>query len=219
MRGGTGSRGITLIYKNSAVFDLETTGLDRQKDTILELAVLRIRNGYITGSYHELINPGRPIPPEITALTGITEEMTADCPPLRDVLLRFMTIIDRQTLLIGHNISFDLGFLDQKHRELWGVGIHHSFLDTRALCIKRFPYKSHKLEDVCKYLDIKHQGAHRAFQDVLATWEVAKRLWDEGAIADSNEGMAWYVNRILHYRKYAHDQPFVPEHGRLELIS
>lgn len=68
-----------MIYKNSAVFDFETTGLDRNKDTMIEVAAIRIRNGHVVGSYHELVNPGHPLPAEITNLTGVTDEMVANC--------------------------------------------------------------------------------------------------------------------------------------------
>lgn len=208
-----------MIYKNTAVFDFETLGLNNVTDPILEVAALRIRDGNIVGSYHELVNPGRPIPPKITELTGITNEMVANCAPVDQVICQLMAFVGGGSLLIGHNIAFDLGFLEVNHRRIYDRSVRNHFLDTRAMCIKRFPFKSHKLVDVCGYLSIELEGAHRALNDVMATWEVCKRLWDEAKIADPKQGMEWYRDRILHFRKYAHDRPFVPEYGTLELVG
>ena len=208
-----------MIYKNTAVFDFETLGLNSATDPILEVAALRIRGGNIVGSYHELANPSLLIPARITEITSITDEMVAGCAPVDHVIHRLMAFIGDDSLLIGHNVAFDLGFLDANYRRIYGHSVCNHFLDTRAMCIKRFPFKSHKLIDVCGYLDIKFDGAHRALNDVMATWEVCKTLWDEAAIADPNQGMEWYRDRILHFRKYAYNKPFVPEHGVLELVG
>lgn len=208
-----------MIYKNSAIFDFETCGLHAITDPILEVAALRIRDGNVVGVYHELANPGRLVPPEITRITGITSEMVASCTPIDDVIANLMLFVGTDSLLIGHNVAFDLGFLEVNLQRLFAKTVPNHFLDTRAMCIKRFPYKSHRLASVCEYLDIKLDGAHRALNDVMATWEVCKMLWDEANIADPQQGMEWYIDRVLHFRKYAHDPPFIPEHGTLELVG
>ncbi|MCC5697540.1 3'-5' exoribonuclease, partial [Klebsiella pneumoniae] len=92
------------------VVDLETTGTDRTGDAITEIGAVKIRGGEVLGEFTTLVNPGRDIPPSIVAITGITNEMVADAPPLDSVLPAFLEF-SRGAVLVAHNAPFDIGFL------------------------------------------------------------------------------------------------------------
>ena len=91
--------------------DLETTGLDAERDAILEIGVVKFRGEEVLEEWNAVIDPGRPIPPKITELTGITHEMvTNDGIALFDGL-REAARISGALPIVGHNIQFDLAFL------------------------------------------------------------------------------------------------------------
>jgi ATP-dependent DNA helicase DinG len=91
-------------------FDLETTGLDPQTDTIIEIGAVRFNGRRVEGEFNTLINPGRPIPPFITQLTGITDQMVREAPPIRAVLGELKEFLGDSPIL-GHNVRFDLSFI------------------------------------------------------------------------------------------------------------
>ncbi|MDD4495812.1 MAG: PHP domain-containing protein, partial [Eubacteriales bacterium] len=95
---------------NYVVFDIETTGLYAERDKITEIGAVRIVNGEITQEFCSFVNPGIPIPSEITSLTGITDEMVADAPPIREVIKEFIKFAGESTL-VAHNASFDISFI------------------------------------------------------------------------------------------------------------
>jgi len=93
--------------------DIETTGLDAQRDAIIEIAAVRFNGRRIEGEWNSLINPNRPIPPMITQLTGINNDMVRNAPPLKAVIQDLEAFIGSDPVL-GHNVRFDLGFLQQQ---------------------------------------------------------------------------------------------------------
>ena len=96
--------------------DIETTGLDPQKDAIIEIAAIRFNGRRVEAEWLKLINPGRPIPRQITQLTGFTDEMVRHAPPIYAVIQELSDFIGDDPVL-GHNVRFDLSFL-QKQRIL-----------------------------------------------------------------------------------------------------
>ncbi|MGQ0848387.1 MAG: DEDD exonuclease domain-containing protein [Actinomycetota bacterium] len=99
------------------VLDLETTGGSPRDCAITEIGAVKYRGGEVTGTFQTLVNPGVGIPPFITILTGITEVMVREAPGLAAVLPTFLEFC-RGAVLVGHNISFDLSFLDTASRRL-----------------------------------------------------------------------------------------------------
>ena len=79
--------------------DIETTGLDPKKDAIIEIGAMQFDVKRILGKWTKLINPGRPIPPEITQLTGITNEMVRNSPPIKEVLPEFIEFAGEEPVL------------------------------------------------------------------------------------------------------------------------
>ena len=90
--------------------DIETTGLDVEKDHIIEIGMVRFTPRRIEREWASLVNPGRPIPPFITQLTGITDRMVRESPPLPDILAELRDFAGN-TPLLGHNVRFDLVFI------------------------------------------------------------------------------------------------------------
>jgi DNA polymerase III epsilon subunit family exonuclease len=87
--------------------DIETTGLDSQKDAIIEIAAVKFTGRRVEGEWTSLINPGRPIPPLITQLTGINNEMVRNKPPVRAVIQELADFVGNAPV-VGHNVRFDL---------------------------------------------------------------------------------------------------------------
>ena len=87
-------------------FDLETTGLNPQKDCITEIAACRFIKGEIQDQYTTLINPGVKVPKNIVEITGITDDMLSDSPSIKQALPDLIEFLDHSPL-VGHNINFD----------------------------------------------------------------------------------------------------------------
>src|SRR5512140_661731 len=102
--------------KSIVSLDIETTGLDNSKDSIIEIGALRFNGHRIEGEWSTLINPNRHIPEAITTLTGIDDGMVRNAPRLQDIIQDLVEFIGDSPVL-GQNVRFDLGFL-QKQRIL-----------------------------------------------------------------------------------------------------
>src|SRR5688572_28645172 len=98
---------------NSIVaIDIETTGLDENRDAIIEIGAVRFNGKRIEDEFSTLLNPNRHIPEFITGLTGIDDSMVRQAPRLRDIAPELESFVGTAPLL-GHNVRFDLGFLQK----------------------------------------------------------------------------------------------------------
>ena len=151
--------------------DLETTGLDPQTDAILEIGARRFDGNRVEDEFTTLINPGRHIPEFISGLTGISDEMVRQAPPIRDVLDGLVAFIGDSPIL-GHNIQFDLSFFKKyKLIEL------HDRLDTYELAAVLLPSANrYNLGSLVQSLGIALPATHRALDDARATHGVYQRL-------------------------------------------
>ena len=102
--------GTPLADVTFCVLDLETTGGNRADDAITEVGAVKVRGGEFLGTFQTLVNPGRAIPPQITVLTGLTDALVAPAPRIEAVLPSLLEFI-RGTVIVGHNIGFDVAFL------------------------------------------------------------------------------------------------------------
>src|SRR5215472_574557 len=103
--------GTPLAQVTFVVVDLETTGGSMATDAITEIGAWKLKGGELLGTFETLVNPGVPIPPTITVLTGITEAMVLPAPRVHEVLPPFLEFA-RDAVIVGHNIRFDISFLD-----------------------------------------------------------------------------------------------------------
>lgn len=123
---------LPLYATTFVVVDLETTGGAPDGGGITEIGAVKVRGGEHLGELATLVNPGQPIPPFITVLTGITQAMLVPAPPIEQVLPSFLEFI-ADAVLVAHNAPYDVGFLKAacaKHGHRWP---NPRVLDTAAL--------------------------------------------------------------------------------------
>lgn len=160
-------------------FDLETTGLNPEKDQITEIAACRFVNGEFTEEYTTLINPGIPIPKNITTLTGISNKMVEESPSINDVLPEFLEFVG-STPLVAQNINFDYSFITKNLSTERSPLLDNPLYDTLSLA-RGFIYfhNSFNLGSLCDYYGIKIENAHRAGADALCTGKLFAYLIQE----------------------------------------
>lgn len=156
-------------------FDLETTGLEVERDRVLEFCFVELDPSLQERArWGRLVDPGVPVSKEIEELTGISTDMVRGQPPFAAHAPRIQRLVG-DAVLVAHNHSFDLPFLDMELRRAGQPGLapDHPCIDT--LVIERH-VNSHRLAEVYKrYVGKPFDGAHRSEADVLATVEVLRR--------------------------------------------
>ncbi|NLD58311.1 MAG: PolC-type DNA polymerase III [Clostridiales bacterium] len=160
------------------VLDFETTGLYPSADEIIEIGAVRIEKGVEVAEFKQLVNPGRPVPPRVVEITGITTSMLANEPKLEQVFPAFEKFLEG-AVLVAHNASFDMAFLRRAFKR-FGKELENPTIDTLALARNLYRgLRNHKLASVCKHLGISLKNAHRAVHDARATGEVLLRALAE----------------------------------------
>lgn len=146
------------------VFDLETTGLSPLNCKIIEIGAVIIKGYEVVSRYSKFVNPGCPIPPEITKLTSITDDDVKDADTIEKVLPEFLEYIGDR-LLIAHNAAFDTGFIRHAANQL-GLPFKNAYLDTVALSRFLNPdLKKHTLDSLAKFYELEDFHHHRAVDD------------------------------------------------------
>lgn len=147
------------------VFDTETTGLSPEKDRIVEIGAVKIRNGKIVEERDWLINPGQPIPARATKVHGITTEMVKDKPSFAEVYPEFESFAD-DAILIAHNARFDVAMVKE---EIERNNLSHPgnvVIDSLKLFRTWYPEaENHKLAFLADYVGITGDGFHRGDAD------------------------------------------------------
>lgn len=157
------------IADNYVVIDIETTGLDVLCDEIIEVAAAKVEGGIIVDKFTSLIKPENRINNFIMGLTGINNEMVETAPPAEVALQSFVDFVG-DSLLIGHNVTFDINFLYDNCQKKIGHNLSNNFLDTLRLSRMLFVQeKQHKLADLINRFGIGRVVEHRALGDVLQT--------------------------------------------------
>ncbi len=170
------SDGIILSMTSLVALDIETTGLDPQKDAIIEIGAVRFNGRRVEGEWQTLIHPGRPIPPFITQLTGITDQMVLRAPPVKEVMAELAKFVGT-TPILGHNISFDLAFLNRQKK---GIFASNEILDSYELAAVLLPNASrYNLGALAAALGVPLPATHRALDDAHATRGIFLELWEE----------------------------------------
>lgn len=160
---------IDLEDANYVVFDVETTGLSAVYDTIIELAGVRIHKGEIVDKFESFANPHHPLSDTTINLTGITDDMVENAPEIGDVLKDFVEWMG-DDILVAHNATFDIGFINQGLEKINMEKVTNPAIDTLELGRFLLPQlKNHRLNTLCKHLDIELTQHHRAIYDAEAT--------------------------------------------------
>jgi DNA polymerase III epsilon subunit family exonuclease len=180
---GAADRARRLADVTFVVLDTETTGLRAQEGhRVVSLAAVRVGAGTVRAheAFDALVRPERPIPAASTRFHGITDAMVAAAPPMDEVLPAFLQYAG-EAPLVGHEIAFDLGFLDAEALRLGlpRLARNRAVLDTRLISsLVHGPDLSHSLEAVTERLGVTILARHSALGDALATAEVLVRLID-----------------------------------------
>lgn len=166
------------------VFDVETTGLSAIYDTMIELAGVKVEKGNIVEEFQEFIDPGHPLSETTVNLTGITDEMVKGSKSEKQVLNEFMEFAEG-TILVAHNASFDMGFINAALKKFHYDPAPHPVIDTLELSRMLHPhFKSHRLNTLAKKYEVNLEQHHRAIYDAQTT---AKLLWIFLKEAQENE--------------------------------
>ncbi|OIK22216.1 PolC-type DNA polymerase III [Bacillus amyloliquefaciens] len=167
------------------VFDVETTGLSAVYDTIIELAAVKIRGGEIIDKFEAFANPHHPLSATTIELTGITDDMVRDAPDVVDVVRDFKEWIG-DDVLVAHNASFDMGFLNVAYKRLLKTEkAKNPVIDTLELARFLYPeFKNHRLNTLCKKFDIELTQHHRAVFDAEATGYLLLKMLKDAAEKD-----------------------------------
>lgn len=160
------------------IIDTETTGLDVDVCSLVEVGVLKIKQGNIVDEFHELIKPRGSIPLDVTAIHGITDTCVVNADKACLVLPKVRKFIGN-FVVVGHNIKFDMSFLDKFSDGLFS-GVR--CLDTRQLAelVLGDKIKNRKQETIERYYGIKNKERHRVMGDVCALREIFSEFVDTG---------------------------------------
>lgn len=171
---GTPLREVTFV-----VVDLETTGGSPASSEITEIGAVKVRGGEVIGEFHTLVNPGVPIPPMITVLTGITTAMVVEAPRIAAVVPAFLEFLGTDAVLVAHNARFDVGFLRAATERMDLTWPRPQVVDTVALArrvVTRDEAPDHKLATLAGLFSTTVQPSHRALDDARATVDVLHAL-------------------------------------------
>ena len=169
--------GTPLSQVTFVVLDVETTGGSPATSSLTEVAAARYRGGELLATYQTFVRPDERIPPSITALTGISDAMVADAPRIGEMLPSFLEFLGGG-VVVGHNVRFDLSFLNHALESTGRDRLANATVDTLALArrLVRDMVPNCKLGTLAATLRLPHQPSHRALTDVLATGDLLHAL-------------------------------------------
>ncbi|WP_455479416.1 DNA polymerase III subunit epsilon [Bartonella sp. B23] len=174
------------------IFDTETTGLDKEKDRIIEIGCVEMVDRYLTGrQFHVYLNPqGVIIPDEVVAIHGLTNERLKNEKIFSDIVDEFLEFING-AMMIAHNASFDIGFLNAElgrvNKPLISVD---NTLDTLAIARRKFPMGPNSLDVLCKRFGI--DNSHRILHGALLDAEILADVYIE--LIGGKQGVLDFVN-------------------------
>ncbi|NQW60101.1 endonuclease, partial [bacterium] len=159
------------------VIDLETTGSSAKSGGITEIGAVKYVGGEEVARFNTFINPGYAIPPYIVLLTGITDTMVHNAPQIEEVLPDLLEFIGT-SVVVAHNARFDVGFINAALIEDGRATLNNVVIDTVSLARRLVGSEvpNCKLGTLAASLRLKHQPAHRALDDVLATGDLLHYL-------------------------------------------
>lgn len=174
--------GTPLAEVTFCVLDLETTGGDPATCAITEIGAVKVRGGEPLGTFRTFVNPGTTIPRAITVLTGITEAMVERAPPVEAVLPTLLEFVGR-SVLVGHNLRFDVAFLDAALLRSDRPRLGLRTVDTCALArrLVRDEVPNCRLGTLADRFRLPHRPTHRALDDALATADLLHALLERAA--------------------------------------
>ena len=182
--------------KNIVVLDIETTGIKANTDKIIELYMLKVYNNEVVEEYHSKFNPEIEIPLFISNLTGIYQWHVNSSPTIDQEIENIKTFIG-DSVVIGHNLKFDLSFLNYDLINNGFENIANENIDTLKLsrALLRNKVRNHKLSTLSRYFKTTNKNDHNAKADVLTTYEVFNNLASDERI--TNKKSISHLNSFL----------------------
>ncbi|MEA2025031.1 MAG: DEDD exonuclease domain-containing protein [Actinomycetota bacterium] len=190
------------------VLDLETTGATAAECEITEIGAVKFLGGEPTGTFQTLVNPGTEIPPFITVLTGITQAMVIEAPTIDEALPAFLEFIG-DAVIVGHNIRFDMSFLNAAATRLGYGKLPNRTIDTLGLSrrLVRSEVRNLKLSSLAAHFQAPSPPTHRALDDAKATahvfWSLLERAGMLGVTHLDDLLMLPTARGSAHYGKIA----------------
>jgi DNA polymerase-3 subunit epsilon len=167
-----------------AITDIETTGSYASGNSITEIGICLHDGEKVIREFQTLLNPGVYVPPYITSLTGISNEMLEDAPTFADVADELLELFE-DAVFVAHNVSFDYSFIKAEFEAL-GIKWQSRRMCTVKLTRKAFPgLPSYSLGNACQWLGITNEQAHRALSDARAATQLfdkARQIMDPADI-------------------------------------
>lgn len=159
------------------VLDVETTGLDPTVGhDVIEIAAQKIHGREVVGEFVSLVKSSKPIPPEATKIHGITQaDIDKDGKDVSDVVPELVAFLG-DAVVIGHNVMFDVGFINEHLKRLGKPALTNQTIDTVEIAKRYLILASYRLVTVAAYLKVPQPSAHRALVDVITTREVFFKL-------------------------------------------
>jgi DNA polymerase-3 subunit epsilon len=160
------------------VLDLETSGASpKSGSAITEIGAVKVCGGQVLGTFKTFVNPGTPLPPFITELTGITDEMLVDAPRIESVLPILFEFLgsERTTVFVAHNAPFDLSFLKASaalHGYAWPNFRVIDTVKAARFVLTKDDVANYQLGTLAVYFRTEIAPNHRALDDALATVDV-----------------------------------------------
>lgn len=211
------------MIKDYVAFDLETSGLNCEMDEIIEIGALKVKGGKVAERFNQLIRPKVPVTPQITAITGITNEMLEKAQPVEKVIPEFI-LFCRDEIMLGHNVMFDYKFT-KVYAKRYGLPFEKKGIDTLKIARKVLPdLESKSLGALCEHYEIVNQAAHRAYHDALATakiyhmlahfyeekypklFEPENLIYHQKKVSPATAKQKAYLNELLKYHKIDFNQ-------------
>lgn len=185
-------------------YDTETTGIKAERDCIVELAAY---DPVLNRTFESFINPGRPIPPEVTAIHHITDEMVASAPSFSKVGADFIDFCSGEVVLIAHNNdAFDLHFLKHEFKRHALTMPSWKFLDSLKWARRYRPdLPRHTLQFLREIYDVPANNAHRALEDVKVLHQVFSSMTDDLSITE--------IYHLLNQPRQLQHMPFGKHQG------
>lgn len=178
---------IPVVYDNGqgpisgsfVVYDTETTGLNPHTEFLTEIGAVVVEDGKVTERFDTFVNPGKPIPPKITQLTGITDAMVADAPTPDAAIRQFADFVGNR-ILVAHNAhSFDMRFIHLAAKRA-GFEMNNPYIDTLPMAQALYPgLRNYKLDTINKHLEIQDFNHHRADEDAAALARIFCKMLED----------------------------------------
>lgn len=209
--------GVPLVYNENhavlkdhsyVVFDVETTGLSAIYDKVIELSAVKMKDGNVIERFDEFIDPGFPLSEQTTNLTSITDEMVHGSKSEEEVFRMFKNLC-KGSIIAGHNVSFDMGFMNTGYRRHGMEEITEPVIDTLPLARFLYPnMRGYRLNTLSKKFKVALEHHHRANYDAEATGHLLYKFLKD---AEDRYGVRYVDDLNKHMAEndaYKHARPF-----------